>query len=83
MIEVNSRRQPSAALMYRCLSTGIDQARPRAARDSRPVARSLLRHAGSACRDWPTVRATPPTAAQTADQRTSATSRQRPNPHSV
>ena len=53
MIEVNSRRHPSAALLYRCLLTGNDQAHPRAARNSRPVVRSLLRDAGSACRDWP------------------------------
>ena len=83
MIEVNSRRHPSAALLYRCLLTGNDQARPRAARNSRPVVRSLLRDAGSACRDWPTVLAAPSTASQTGDQRTSATNRQRPNPHSV
>jgi hypothetical protein len=31
MIEVDSRKQPSAALMCRCLSTGIDEARSRAA----------------------------------------------------
>ena len=83
MIEVNSRRHPSAALLYRCLLTGNDQARPRAARNSRPVFRSLLRDAGSACRDWPTVLAAPSTASQRGDQRTPATSRQRPNPHSV
>jgi hypothetical protein len=31
MIEVNSRRHPGAPLLYRCLLTGNDQARPRAA----------------------------------------------------
>ena len=83
MIEVDSRRQPSAALMYRCLSTGMDQARNRPARDSRPIARSLLRGAGSTRRDRPAALATPSTASQTADQRSSATSRQHPNPHNI
>jgi hypothetical protein len=83
MIEVHSRRHPSAAPLYRGLLTGNDQARPRTVPHSRPVVRSLLRDAGSACRDWPTVRATPSTASQRGDQRSSATSRQRPNPHSV
>jgi len=83
MIEVNSRRHPGAALLYRCLLTGNDQARPRAARNSRPVVRSLLRDAGSACRDWPKLLAAPSTASQRGDQRTPVISRQRPNPHSV
>ena len=61
MIEVNSRRHLSAASLYRCLLTGNDQARSRAARNSRPVVRSLLRDAGSACRDCPTVLAAPST----------------------
>ena len=82
MIEVKSRRHPSAALLYRCLLTGNDQPRPRA-RNSRPVVRSLLRHAGSACRGGPTLLTAPSTASQTGDQRIPATSRQRPNPHSV
>jgi len=56
MIELNSRRHPSAALLYRCLLTGNDQAHPRAARNSRPVVRPLLRDAGSARRDWPSAR---------------------------
>ena len=59
MIEVNSRQHPSAALLYRHLLTGNDQARPRAAQHSRPVVLSLLRDAGSASRDCPTVLATP------------------------
>ena len=73
MIEVSSRRHPSAALLLRRLSTGNDQARPRAARDSRLVVRSPLRDAGSACRDRPTVLAAPSIASQTGAQRTSAT----------
>ena len=59
MIEVNSRRHPSAALLYRRLLTGNDPARPRAARDRCPVVRSPLRDAGSACRDWPKRFVTP------------------------
>ena len=51
MIEVNSRRHPSAAPLYRCLLTSNDQARLREARNSRPVVRSLLRDAGSAVAD--------------------------------
>ena len=56
-----SRRHPSAAPLYRCFLTGNDQARHRAAQNSRPVVRSLLRDAGSACRDWPTVLTAPST----------------------
>ena len=83
MIEVNSRRHPSAALLLRQLSTGNDQAYPRAARDSRRVVRSPLRDAGSAYRDRPTSVRHPSIASQTSVQRTSATNRQRRNPHSV
>ena len=39
MIEVKSRRHPSAALLYRCLLTGNDQPRPRA--PEQPSCRSI------------------------------------------
>ena len=59
MIEVNSRRHPSAAPLYRCLLTGNDQARPCEARNSRPVVRSLLRHAGARPNRTPALISTP------------------------
>jgi hypothetical protein len=80
MIEVNSRRHPSAALLYRRLLTGNDPARPRAARDRCPVVRSPLRDAGSACCDWPKRFVTPSIASQTSVQCNSATDRQHRNP---
>jgi len=83
MIEVNSRRHPSAALLYRRLLTGNDPARPRAARDRCPVVRSPLRDAGSVCRDRPKRFVTPSIASQTSVQCNSATDRQHRNPHSV
>jgi hypothetical protein len=83
MIRVNSRRHPSAALLLRRLSTGNDQARPRTTHDNRFKARSPLRYAGYAYRNRPNSFVTPSTASPTSVQRTSATDRQRPNPHSV
>jgi hypothetical protein len=54
MTSLNLRRQPSATLRLRRLSTGNDYAHPRADLDSRRVVRSPLRDAGSAYRDRPT-----------------------------
>ncbi len=79
MISVNFRRSPSAVLLLRRLSTGNDQARHRAALDSRRVVPSPLRDAASACRDRPTG----VVARSIALQRTAATDRQHRNPHSV
>jgi len=83
MIRLGSRRHPSTALLLRRLSTGNGQARPRAALDNRLVDQSAPRDAGSVYRDPPTELFTPSTAYQRTDQRTSATHRQRRNPHSV
>jgi hypothetical protein len=83
MIRLGSMRHPSAALLLRRLSIGNHHARRRATMDNRPVDQSAPRNADSAYRDRPNVLATPSTTSQRADQRTSATSRQRPNPHSV
>jgi hypothetical protein len=83
MIRPGSRRHASVALLLRRLSTGNDLARRRAALDNRLVDQSAPRNDGSACRDRPTELATPSTAYQRTDQRTSATHRQRRNPHSV
>ena len=51
MIEVNSRRHSSAALLLRRLSTGDAHARRRATPDSHLVVRSPLRDPGSAYRN--------------------------------
>ena len=83
MIRPGSRRHSSAALLLRRLSTSDDHARRRAALDNRLVDQSSLRDAGSAYRGWPTEPATLSTASQRGGQRTSATHRQRRNPHSV
>jgi hypothetical protein len=83
MIRVGSRRHASAALLLRRLSTSNDHARRRAALDNRLVDQSPLHDAGSAYRDRPTELATPSTASQSGGQRTSATDRQRRNPHSL
>jgi hypothetical protein len=82
MIEVNSRRHPSAALLLRRLSIGNDHARRRATMGDRPIDQSTPRNADSAHRDRSNVLATPSTASQRGYQRASATCRQRPNPHS-
>ena len=83
MTKFNSRRHPSAALQLRRLSTGDDRARRRATMDSRPVDQSAPRDAGSGHRDRSTGFVTPSIASQTSVQRSSATDRQRRNPHSV
>ena len=83
MIEVNSRRHPSAALLLRRLSTGIDQARSRTTHDNQFKPRSALRDAGHAVRNQPNSFVTPSTASQTSVQCTLATDRPRRNPHSV
>jgi hypothetical protein len=82
MTNVNLRRQPSAALRLRRLSNGHEHARRRAVMDSRLVARSPMRNAGSAYRDRLTGLVAPSIASQTRAQCTSPTERQRPNPHS-
>ena len=83
MTSVNLRRQPSTALRLRRLSNGHEHARRRAVMDSRLVVRSPVRNAGSAYRDRLTRFVAPSIASQTRTQRTSATARQPPNPHSV
>jgi hypothetical protein len=83
MIKVGARQNCKTARLLRRLLTGNDQARPHAARDSRPVVQSPLRDAGSACRYRPTRFVTLSIASQTGVQRTSATDRQRRNPHSI
>ena len=65
MIQVNSRRHPSAALLLRRLSTGIDQARSRTTHDNQFKPRSALRDAGHAVRNRPNSFVTPSTASQT------------------
>ncbi len=82
MIRSGSMRHPSAARLLRRLSTGHDHARRRAARDSRRVVPSPQRDAGSAHRNRPTRLLTPSVARRTNPQFTSATDRQRRNPHS-
>ena len=82
MIRSGSLRHPSATLLLRRLSTGDDHARRRAARDSRPAVRFPQRDAGSAHRNRPTRLLTPSVASRTSPQLTSATDRQRRNPHS-
>jgi hypothetical protein len=83
MISPDSRRHSSAALLLRRLSTSNDHARRRAVLDNRLVDQSALRDACSASRNRPTELATPSTASKRGGQRTSATDRQRQNPHSV
>jgi hypothetical protein len=83
MTSLNLRRQPSATLRLRRLSTGNDYAHPRADLDSRRVVRSPLRDAGSAYRDRPTSFVTPLIASHASVQCTSATDRQPRNPHSL
>jgi hypothetical protein len=83
MIRSGSRRHSSAALLFRRLSTSNDRACRRAAPDNRLVDQSPPRRAGSAYCDQPTGFVTPSIASQTSVQRSSATDRQRRNPHSV
>jgi len=83
MISAGSRQHASAAFLRRRLSTSNDLARRRAALDNRLVGQSPLRDAGSAYRDRSTDLVTLSTASQTGRQSTSATDRQRRNPHSL
>ena len=83
MIKIGARQNYKTARLLRRLSTSNDHARPRATLDSRRVVRSPLRDADSACRDRPTGLVASSVAFQTGIQRTSATDRQRRNPHSV
>jgi hypothetical protein len=83
MIKVGARQNCRAALLLRRISTGNDQVRPCAALDSRLAVRSPICDAGSACRDRPTGFVIPSIASQTNVQCTSATDRQRQNPHNV
>jgi hypothetical protein len=83
MIRPGSRLQANTALLFRGLSTGHDHARRRAALDNRLVDQSAPHNDGSAYRDRPTELATPSTVAKRGAQRTSATDRQRRNPHSA
>ena len=77
MISVGSPRHSSTVLLLRRISTGNDQARPRAARDSRHVVRSRAGDAGSADRNRPTGVVIPLIASHTSVQQTSATDRRR------
>jgi hypothetical protein len=83
MIKLGSRRHSSTALLLQRLSTSNHHARRRAVLDNRLVDQSQPRDAGSAYRDPPTAFVTPLTASQRPGQRTSATDRQRRNPHSA
>jgi hypothetical protein len=83
MISVGSRRHSSTVLLLRRLSTSNDHARHRATLDNQLLDQSQPYDADPAYRDRPTELATPSTASQRAGQRTSATHRQRKNPHSV
>jgi hypothetical protein len=79
MIKLGTSQIAKAALLLRRLPTGNDRARL----DSRLAVRSSLRAAGSAYYGRPTGFVTPSIASQTSVQRSSATDRQRRNPHSV
>jgi hypothetical protein len=83
MIRSGSRRHPNAARLLGWLTTGQDHARRRSTLDNRIVDQSQSRDAGSAYRDRTTELANPSPASQRADQHTSATNRQRRNPHNV
>ena len=83
MISLGSRQHSSTDRLLRRLSTGNDHARPRATLDSRRVVRSPLRDSDSACRDRLTGLVASSVAFQTSIQPTSATDRQRRNPHSI
>jgi len=83
MIKVGAWQNCKTALLLRWLSTGIDQARPRAPwiavlpfdlRCATPVLPIAIGR---------TSFVTPSIASQASVQRTSATDRLRPNPHSV
>ena len=82
MIKIGARQNYKTARLLRRLSTSNDHARPRPILDSRRVVRSPRRNSNSACRDWPIGLVASSVAFQTSIQRTSATDRQRRNPHS-
>jgi hypothetical protein len=79
MIKLGTWQNAKAALLLRRLPTGNNRARL----DSRLAVRSSRRAAGSAYYDRPTRFITPSIASQTSVQRSSATDRQRRNPHIV
>jgi hypothetical protein len=81
MIKISVGQNRRALL--RRLSTGNDHARPHAGVDSHRVVRSALRDDGSAYRDRLTSVATPLIASHASAQCTSATDRERRNPHNV
>jgi hypothetical protein len=83
MIKIGARQNYSTARLLRWLSTSNDHARPSAALNSRRVVRSPLRDARSARRNRLIGLVASSAAFQTSIQRTSATNRQRRNPHSV
>jgi hypothetical protein len=83
MIKLGTWQNAKAALLLRRLPTGNDRARHRDALDNPRIDQSPLRDATSAYRNRPIQLDTPSTASQIAGQRTSATDRQRRNPHSV
>jgi hypothetical protein len=82
MIKLGTWQNGRAALLLRQLSTGDHHARPRATIDNRPVNQSPTRDADSPCRDRPNSFVTLLIASRTSVQCTSATDRQRRNPHS-
>jgi hypothetical protein len=77
MIKVGARQNYRAASVLRRISTGNDQARPRAARDSRRVVRSRAGDTGSADRNRLTGFVTPSIASHTSVQQTPVTDRRR------
>jgi hypothetical protein len=83
MIKIGARQNYKTARLLRRLSTSNHHARPRVTLDSRRVARPPLPDSDSASRDRPTGLLASSFAFQTSIQRTSATDRQRRNPHSV
>ena len=83
MIKIGARQNYKTTRLLRRLSTSNDHARPRAALNSRRVVRSPLRDARSARRNRLIGLVASSAAFQTSIQRTSATNRQRRNPHSV
>jgi hypothetical protein len=82
MIKIGARQNYNTARLLRRLSTSNDHARLRAAINSRRVVRSPLRDVRSARRDRLIGLVASSVAFQTSIQRTSATDRQRRNPHS-
>ena len=83
MIRSSSRQHPSTARLLGRLTIGQDHVRRRSTLDERIVDQPQPHNAGSTHRDRTTELANPSAASQRADQRTSATNRQRRNPHNV